>query len=625
MNRARIAVPAALGALLAPCLAVTSSLLADQVTVFPSKDNTIFSEGELSNGQGAIFVGRTAAITKTMRRGLIAFDISSAIPAGSTIEDVVLTLTATRNQFGGNAYLHRLIADWGEGTSNSGDSGSGTLATEGDATWQNRFFSLANPTPWNTAGGDFVSAISSQIFVPANLLFETPFPFPSTPVMVQDVQRWLDFGDNYGWLIQGDEVLAEATRFDSDEAFFPDNRPTLTIQFSAPSPQWNVDADGSWGVADNWSTKSPPDSPTAVANLLGKITAPRTVALDGNRTVGSLNFDNAQKYTIAPGSPSSSTLTIGGAAAPSAITLNAATHEISANVTLAAPTTITVPADGKLILSGALQLQSNQLKLEGGGDVVIGANQSKRGALLTVQNAHLALNGDAGAPPTALDAPEATLGLAISGESPEDDSLVTLNASQHLYALAVDYLDDGKQGLDLNSTQAGFHSVRTYFWFNPDTKADLAAAINYGKIHPGEGIFDAGMALHPGSAIGIAVATDRFGNSPLLIRTTRVGDLNLDGCVTISDFIDLASHFNSSGFWDQGDMNGDGIISISDFIDLASNFNSCFDGTELSATPAEQQMLAAFAAEHGVSVVPEPGSFSALLGAASLLRRRRRR
>lgn len=54
------------------------------------------------------------------------------------------------------------------------------------------------------------------------------------------------------------------------------------------------------------------------------------------------------------------------------------------------------------------------------------------------------------------------------------------------------------------------------------------------------------------------------------INTTN-GDLNHDGHVTISDFIDLASNFNEEGQWYDGDLNHDGVITISDMIDLAAN------------------------------------------------------
>jgi hypothetical protein len=52
------------------------------------------------------------------------------------------------------------------------------------------------------------------------------------------------------------------------------------------------------------------------------------------------------------------------------------------------------------------------------------------------------------------------------------------------------------------------------------------------------------------------------------------GDVNMDGSVTIADFITLAAHFGQAEQdWSTGDLNGDGLVSIADLIDLASNFN----------------------------------------------------
>src|SRR5689334_1920183 len=126
MIRARYVLPLALGAWGSCCA------LGEQVTLFPAKDNTIFSEGDLSNAQSGIFAGRTST-GGFMRRGLLQFDISS-IPAGATIEDVTLTMNVSKSRFGGNASLHRLTSDWGEGTSNSFDEGFGAAATNDDAT-----------------------------------------------------------------------------------------------------------------------------------------------------------------------------------------------------------------------------------------------------------------------------------------------------------------------------------------------------------------------------------------------------------------------------------------------------------------------------------------------------------
>src|SRR5439155_19903695 len=53
------------------------------------------------------------------------------------------------------------------------------------------------------------------------------------------------------------------------------------------------------------------------------------------------------------------------------------------------------------------------------------------------------------------------------------------------------------------------------------------------------------------------------------------GDLNKDGQVSISDFIDLASNFGkTNAIWSDGDLNLDGTVTIADFIDLAANFGN---------------------------------------------------
>jgi len=43
----------------------------------------------------------------------------------------------------------------------------------------------------------------------------------------------------------------------------------VVLTFTAGAPQWNVDFNGSWGTASNWSGGIP-NGPTAVANFLGK-------------------------------------------------------------------------------------------------------------------------------------------------------------------------------------------------------------------------------------------------------------------------------------------------------------------------------------------------------------------
>src|ERR1700754_1276835 len=70
------------------CWSATASLGA-------SKDNSIFANNvDNSNGGGAgIFVGTTNMMqSDSLRRGLIEFDVASAIPSGATITAVSLTM-----------------------------------------------------------------------------------------------------------------------------------------------------------------------------------------------------------------------------------------------------------------------------------------------------------------------------------------------------------------------------------------------------------------------------------------------------------------------------------------------------------------------------------------------------
>src|SRR5207253_9099077 len=148
--------------------------------------------------------------------------------------------------------------------------------------------------------------------------------------------------------------------------------------------------------------------------------------------------------------------------------------------------------------------------------------------------------------------------------------------------------------------------------------------IRAGAADPTNGIFDSGRGLHPDSGIGIAIVNDAHGDAYVLIRLSRIGDLNLDGVVSIADFIDLASHFNGPGTWQEGDLNYDGQVTISDSIDLASNFNTSYSGEVFPISAEDQKALADFAAAAAASSVPEPAAgWIVLLGGGLVMRRAR--
>lgn len=135
----------------AMALATATSLArADQVDVPADRDTTLYEEsGATSNGAGDwLFAGQTNG-TKA-RRSLVHFDVSAAIPAGSTVTSVTLTMYCSRTKAQGESVaLHRALASWGEGTSNATqEEGQGIAATGGDATWTHR---VHPSTPWTSA------------------------------------------------------------------------------------------------------------------------------------------------------------------------------------------------------------------------------------------------------------------------------------------------------------------------------------------------------------------------------------------------------------------------------------------------------------------------------------------
>ena len=397
----------------------------------------------------------------------------------------------------------------------------------------------------------------------------------------------------------------------------------LTVSGRADFPQWILDGNGSWGVASNWSEQPIPDGPTAVAPFLGVITAPRTVTLDGDRTVAQIDFDNSNRYTIAQGT--GGTLTIGDPTIQnSSIFVSSGSHTISAPLAIGGDVTASITSIGALTISGAFSIgASRTLTKDGDGALIISGPQNHAaGAVLRVSRGTVNLNSNAG---TAGLASGSNLTLNIAANAANAQSRVILRASQNLKELTVAYAAPGTQTLDLASgpNTAELYTVTVYSSNLDATKAALWNAIKNanaaGAADRFDGIIDSN--LHPGSGVGIAKIGDH-----IYIRSTRIGDVNLDGVVTISDFIDLASNFNGTNkTWQEGDLNYDGAVTISDFIDLASNFNGSYSGETFPISPADAKVLADFAAAHGAAV-PEPrmiGLFA--LASLGLIDRRRRR
>lgn len=214
------------------------TVLADEISLTPVKDNTLFESetGSLSSGSGTtVFVGANGSLLK--RRALLAFDVAAALPADAIVETVELQLTVSnaQNDTPRDVTVHAVLADWGEGASAS-TGGGGAPAMPGDATWLHRF------TPdslWASAGGDYDPAPLATTAV-AGI---GPYTW-SGAALAADVQRWIDDpAASFGWILTGEETVANsARRIDSREAD-PATRPALVITYHRETPV----REASWG------------------------------------------------------------------------------------------------------------------------------------------------------------------------------------------------------------------------------------------------------------------------------------------------------------------------------------------------------------------------------------------
>eukprot|EP00049_Salpingoeca_infusionum_P024310 m.15602 g.15602 ORF g.15602 m.15602 type:complete len:935 (-) comp6677_c0_seq1:468-3272(-) len=211
-------------------LLVAALVTADVIQIQSSRDNTLIEPAGtevLSNALSiGVYVGKIA--TGTLRRGLYYFDVSSKIPAGATVHSATLFLwlEKSRTPLPYITTVHKLLADWGEGTSSQA-GGQGAEATTNDATW---VYAKYPTTPWSSPGGDYVSAASSSAATDFALKY---FNFTG---LENDVSAWLnDPTSNFGWLLKGNEDISQSARQYGSREIQADRRPYLEVDFTPPT------------------------------------------------------------------------------------------------------------------------------------------------------------------------------------------------------------------------------------------------------------------------------------------------------------------------------------------------------------------------------------------------------
>ncbi len=204
----------------------------------PVADTSIYADvsgvnltwDNVSDGLGeSLWLSTTAG--GVLRRSLMRFDLST-IPAGEQVVSASLGLFQLRSRDSHDVSVHRMLASWGEGSSNGGSAGVGSAATAGDATWRWRDYLVSE---WAQRGGDFAAQSSATTLVAGT---NTSYTWASTAGLVADVQGWLDNpASSFGWIFLGPEIDAQnAKRFDSRQGLIASQRPLLVVQ-TVPIPE----------------------------------------------------------------------------------------------------------------------------------------------------------------------------------------------------------------------------------------------------------------------------------------------------------------------------------------------------------------------------------------------------
>ena len=357
---------------------------------------------------------------------------------------------------------------------------------------------------------------------------------------------------------------------------------------SVAPPQWTLDANGNYHAPGNW-TGAIPNSAGAIASFRRRATGPRTITFDKATTVGALQFDSSAPYTLTGASFGVALNNPAGNASIQVI--NRGSHTISAQVTLQDNLDVFVDRGSTLTVTRPFAGGATRaLTKTGDGSLSIAPDQDL--ASLSVNTGAVILqNGNKHARVGTLNIAEgAKLDLG------DNDLIVAANAINRSALLAhiTERIADARNDSGTPWASPGLTSSAA--------QADVSGLTTLGVILNDRGDGSPVMTSFNGRAVDV---------NSILVKYTYTGDLNLDGRVTIADYLQMdRGQAQGLAGYAAGDLDYSGVINGADYFLIDQSFLG--QGAPMAGE--------AFAA----SAVPEPSLLAMIpLAATALLRRRR--
>jgi len=367
--------------------------------------------------------------------------------------------------------------------------------------------------------------------------------------------------------------------------------------------QWNVDADGNWSTATNWSGGEP-NAVGAIANFGTIITSARTVTVDAPKTVGSINFSSPISYTIAGSNP----ITLNVNSGPAGIGVTAGSHLISAPLVLADDLRVTAVTTSGVAITGELSATGKNIFKAGEGTAQF---ENLRAANLNVNEG------------TAIISAKTTANSAAGTSRLDSLTMNTVSFARLDLNNNSLVVNSGSLATVTASIKSALENGGNFDWLGPGIGSTQA---NVQNTSAGSFLYGLGVILNDLAQVGGSgpIYTDFAGQTlsgnEILVKFTYFGDADLSGSIDATDYSLIDNGYvNTLTGWINGDFDYSGSIDATDYA-LIDNAYVNQAGPLAEALIAEHarmfggEYLAALRAIQS-GVIPEPGALGLFIAA----------